>query len=337
MSIPNFDSHPDASLVESARGGDTEAFAELWRRHASAGRTVASGYSSFDPDDVVAESFTRIFHVIREGGGPTGAFRPYLFIKNYRERGPQFVFPDRDRITMTAPFMRAYTDLLVATCHKRGAHAIGGMSAFIPDRRTPAVTARALERVREDKMREAGDGFDGTWVAHPGLIETARAEFDAVLLGRPHQLDRLRPEVTVAAEDLLDVRSLEAHVTEAGVRANVAVALRYIESWLRGIGAVALDSLMEDTATAELSRSQLWQWIHNQTVTIEGTVITRSLVEAFLEEEVLSAERTPADCFDDAATIVRLVSLGQEYPTFLTIATYARFLIEPRASGRRAA
>ena len=256
----------------------------------------------------------------------------YIFsiIKNFHGRSTAFTLPDRSKITMTVPFMRAYTELLVSTCHRRGAYAIGGMSAFIPNRRDPEVTARALEQVSADKRREAGDGFDGTWVAHPDLVETARAEFDAVLGDRPNQLDRLRDDVHVTEADLLDFR-IDGPVTDAGVRSNVAIALRYIESWLRGVGAAAIDNLMEDAATAEISRSQLWQWICRETVTAEGTRIDRALVESLLEAELSGADRGPDDRFDDAAEIVREVTLGDDFPTFLTIPAYSRYLVEVRA------
>jgi len=257
----------------------------------------------------------------------------YIFsiIKNFRGRGASFVLPDRSKITMTVPFMRAYTELLVQTCHKRGAHAIGGMSAFIPNRRNPAVTQRALEQVAADKRREAGDGFDGTWVAHPDLIETARAEFDAVLGDRPNQVDRQRPEVHVEASDLLDLR-IDGEVTDEGVRSNVSIAVRYLESWLRGVGAAAIDDLMEDAATAEISRSQLWQWMHQGIVTRESTPITRELVERLLDETLGGAERSPGDKFDEAAEVFRLVTLGDDFPTFLTIPAYARYLVDETAS-----
>ena len=257
----------------------------------------------------------------------------YIFsiIKNFRGRGASFVLPDRAKITMTVPFMRAYTELLVQTCHKRGAHAIGGMSAFIPNRRNPAVTERALEQVAADKRREAGDGFDGTWVAHPDLIATARAEFDAVLGDRPNQVDRQRPEVHVEASDLLDLR-IDGEVTDAGVRSNVSIAVRYLESWLRGVGAAAIDDLMEDAATAEISRSQLWQWMHQAIVTRESTPITRELIEGLLDETLASAERSAGDKFDQAAEVFRLVTLGDDYPTFLTIPAYARYLVDETAS-----
>lgn len=254
----------------------------------------------------------------------------YIFsiIKNFRGRGRSFVMPDRNQITMTVPFMRAYTELLVKTCHRRGAHAIGGMSAFIPNRRDPEVTAVALEKVGADKRREASDGFDGTWVAHPDLIATARAEFDAVLGEQTNQLGRLREDVVVTADQLLDIRSANGLVTDEGVAGNVSIALRYIESWLRGIGAVAIDNLMEDAATAEISRSQVWQWIHQDVVTAEGNQVTAQWVDGIVDEVLGGLPRSAADRFEDAAEVFREVALGEDYPTFLTVGAYSRFLVE---------
>ncbi|SBS71372.1 malate synthase A [uncultured Microbacterium sp.] len=257
----------------------------------------------------------------------------YIFsmIKNYRGRGARFVLPDRSQVTMTVPFMRAYTELLVQTCHKRGAFAIGGMSAFIPNRRDPDVTQQAFEKVAADKKREAGDGFDGTWVAHPDLIPVAQAEFDAILGDRPNQVDRTRPEVSVRAEELLDCH-IGLPITAAGVHGNVSVAIRYIEAWLRGLGAVAIDNLMEDAATAEISRSQVWQWIHQDRATQDGTPITRAYIEDLITQVLGEVERRPdgpgADRFDDAADVFREVALGVEFPTFLTLGAYSRFLVE---------
>ncbi|MGO1508880.1 MAG: malate synthase A, partial [Microbacterium sp.] len=253
----------------------------------------------------------------------------YIFsiIKNYRGRGARFVLPDRSEITMTVPFMRAYTELLVKTCHKRGAFAIGGMSAFIPNRRDPEVTASAIEKVSADKKREAGDGFDGTWVAHPDLIPTAQAEFDAVLGDRPNQIDRQRDDVNVRASDLLDLR-IGRPITARGVRDNVSVAIRYIEAWLRGLGAVAIDNLMEDAATAEISRSQVWQWIHQDRSTEDGARITPEYVEGLITEVLAQTTRSAGDRFDDAAEIFREVALGSEFPAFLTLSAYSKFLIE---------
>ncbi len=252
----------------------------------------------------------------------------YIFsiIKNYRGRGARFVLPDRSEVTMTVPFMRAYTELLVKTCHQRGAHAIGGMSAFIPNRRDPEVTERALEKVSADKRREAGDGFDGTWVAHPDLIPAAQAEFDAVLGDRPNQIDRQRDDVHVTAAQLLDLR-IGRPITEKGVRDNVSVAIRYIEAWLRGLGAVALDDLMEDAATAEISRSQVWQWIHQDRRTEEGDLITADYVERLITEMLAQTPRTEGDRFDDAAEVFREVALHPEFPAFLTLPA-SRFLTE---------
>jgi malate synthase len=282
--------------------------------------------AAFEMDEILYE--------LRDHAAGLNAGRwDYIFsiIKNFRGRGASFVLPDRSKITMTVPFMRAYTELLVQTCHKRGAHAIGGMSAFIPNRRNPAVTQRALEQVAADKRREAGDGFDGTWVAHPDLIETARAEFDAVLGDHPNQVGRQRPEVHVEASDLLDLR-IDGEVTDEGVRSNVSIAVRYLESWLRGVGAAAIDDLMEDAATAEISRSQLWQWMHQGIVTRESTPITRELIERLLDETLAGVTRSPGDKFDEAAEVFRLVALGDDYPTFLTIPAYARYLVDETAS-----
>ncbi|GAA1853654.1 malate synthase A [Microbacterium koreense] len=253
----------------------------------------------------------------------------YIFsmIKNYRGRGARFVLPDRSQVTMTVPFMRAYTELLVKTCHQRGAFAIGGMSAFIPNRRDPEVTEQAFQKVSADKKREAGDGFDGTWVAHPDLIPVARAEFDAVLGDRPNQVDRQRPDVHVNAAELIDVH-IGLPVTAEGVHANVSVAIRYIEAWLRGLGAVAIDNLMEDAATAEISRSQVWQWIHQDRSTEDGTRITREYIEGLITQVLEEVTRSEGDRFDDAAEIFRDVALGAEFPAFLTLPAYSRYLVE---------
>jgi malate synthase len=254
----------------------------------------------------------------------------YIFsiIKNYRGRGARFVLPDRSEVTMTVPFMRAYTELLVQTCHRRGAFAIGGMSAFIPNRRDPDVTARAFDKVAADKKREAGDGFDGTWVAHPDLIPVARAEFDAVLGERPNQVDRRRDDVRIDAAELIDVH-IGLPVTAAGVLANVSVAIRYLEAWLRGFGAVAIDNLMEDAATAEISRSQIWQWIHQDRTTEDGTRITREYVEGLIARVLTEVTRVDGDRYDDAAELFREVALRPEFPAFLTVPAYERYLARP--------
>jgi malate synthase len=244
------------------------------------------------------------------------------------------ILPDRAQVTMTVPFMRAYTELLVKTCHARGAHAIGGMAAFIPNRRDPQVTAAAVSRVRDDKLREAGDGFDGTWVAHPDLVPVAMAVFAAALGDRPHQKERRRDEVDVTAEQLADLRVPGATVTDAGVRLNVNVALQYLEAWLRGSGAVAIHNLMEDAATAEISRAQLWQWVHRRARTAEGTIVDAELYRRVrtAELDALAAERagTPHRLGEAAALLDRLV-LHERFDEFLTLGAYE--LLDAPAGG----
>lgn len=249
----------------------------------------------------------------------------YLFSVIKRFGGEaEHLLPDRSMLTMTVPFMATYATELVSVCHRRGAHAIGGMSAFIPNRRDPEVTERAIAGVRADKQREAGLGYDGTWVAHPDLVPVAVEVFDAVLGAAPNQLG-----THVARQDLaglLDTKVADATITAAGVRANVSVALRYIAAWLDGLGAVAIDNLMEDAATAEISRSQLWQWIHLEATTAEGTPITRDLVEQEIDSVVaaLVAGGGDADALGAAAEIVREVSLAEELPEFLTTIAASR-------------
>ncbi len=237
---------------------------------------------------------------------------------------PAFVLPDRSSVTMTSPFMRAFTELLVKTCHRRGAHAIGGMAAFIPNRRKPDVTEAALAKVTDDKRREAADGFDGTWVAHPDLVTTARAEFDAVLGDRPNQIELQRPEVEVGAAQLLDVRRPEDGITRAGLDTNISVGLRYLASWLSGTGAAAIDDLMEDAATAEISRAQVWQWVHHQVSLSDGTLVTAALVRTLLDRAVesLVAAGSDATLLSQARAIFEQVALADDFPPFLTLPAY---------------
>jgi malate synthase len=256
----------------------------------------------------------------------------YLFsiIKKFRDAGPSFVLPDRVAVTMTAPMMRAYTQLLVQTCHRRGAFAMGGMAAFIPSRRDAAVNEVAFAKVREDKEREAGDGFDGSWVAHPDLVGVCAEIFDRVLDGKPNQIDRQRPDVSVTAAQLLDVAGTPGAITEAGLRGNVSVALRYLEAWLRGNGAVAINNLMEDAATAEISRSQVWQWIRNESRLDDGTPITAELVRRITDEELtairaaLGADAWVQSRFADARELFETVALAADFADFLTVAAYER-------------
>ncbi|WP_425558214.1 malate synthase A [Cryptosporangium japonicum] len=277
---------------------------------------------------VLIETITAAFEMeeilfeLREHASGLNAGRwDYLFsvIKNFRDAGPEFVLPDRAKVTMTAPFMRAYTELLVATCHKRGAFAMGGMAAFIPSRRDPEVNEKALAQVKADKDREAGDGFDGSWVAHPDLVPVCKDSFDAVLKDKPNQVDRLRPDVHVAASDLLDVANTPGEVTEDGVRSNVSVALQYLKAWLGGLGAVAINNLMEDAATAEISRSQVWQWIHQGTILDTGDAVTESLVRRILDEEVAKL----GEGYDQARTLFEQVALADDFVDFLTLPAYA--------------
>ncbi|MGY1741512.1 MULTISPECIES: malate synthase A [unclassified Blastococcus] len=246
----------------------------------------------------------------------------YLFsvIKTFRDAGGAFVLPDRGAVTMTAPMMRAYTDQLVAVCHRRGAMAIGGMAAAIPSRRDPEANERALAKVREDKTREAGDGFDGSWVAHPDLVPVCREAFDAVLGDRPNQLDRQRPEVAVTPAQLLDVRGVPGERTMAGLRSNVEVAIRYLAAWLGGNGAVAIHGLMEDAATAEISRSQVWQWVHNGVELSDGQTVTEELVRRVVAEEVAGIGELPH--LAEARDLFERVALADEFPDFLTLPAY---------------
>ncbi|WP_433349457.1 malate synthase A [Microtetraspora malaysiensis] len=272
-----------------------------------------------------------ILYELREHSAGLNAGRwDYLFsvIKKFRTRGREFLLPERNAVTMTAPFMRAYTELLVRTCHKRGAHAIGGMAAFIPSRRDPEVNKVALEKVRADKTRESGDGFDGSWVAHPDLVPICQEVFDGVLGDRPNQLDRLREDVRVTAEDLLAVSKTPGEITEAGLRNNVDVALRYLAAWMGGLGAVAIHNLMEDAATAEISRSQIWQWIHNDIELADtGAVVTRELVERIIGEELDKITAEPGydeKLFTEATALFKEVALDDDFAEFLTLPAYAR-------------
>ncbi|MER5778610.1 malate synthase A [Streptomyces sp. NPDC002039] len=254
----------------------------------------------------------------------------YLFsiVKNFRDGGEKFVLPDRNAVTMTAPFMRAYTELLVRTCHKRGAHAIGGMAAFIPSRKDAEVNKVAFEKVKADKDREAGDGFDGSWVAHPDLVPIAMASFDAVLGDKPNQKDRLREDVSVAAGELIAVDSLDAKPTYEGLRNAVQVGIRYIEAWLRGLGAVAIFGLMEDAATAEISRSQIWQWINAGVVFENGETATADLTRKIATEELaairaeVGEEAFTGGKWQQAHDLLLQVSLDADYADFLTLPAY---------------
>jgi malate synthase len=253
----------------------------------------------------------------------------FSVIKTHRTRGKDFLLPDRNTVNMTVPFMRAYTELLVRTCHKRGAHAIGGMAAFIPSK-DEKVNEAAYAKVRDDKTREAGDGFDGSWVAHPGMVATCTEVFDAVLGDKPNQVDKTRDDVHVTADQLLDVKSTPGSVTEDGLRSNINVGIRYLETWLRGTGAVGINNMMEDAATAEISRSQVWQWLHNDVELDGGQTVTRDLVERLVEEEMAGIRESVGDDafakgrWDDARTLFTDMALSDDYEDFLTLPAYER-------------
>ncbi|GGT02781.1 malate synthase [Streptomyces kurssanovii] len=282
-----------------------------------------------------AYEMEEILYELRDHASGLNAGRwDYLFsiVKNFRDGGEKFVLPDRNAVTMTAPFMRAYTELLVRTCHKRGAHAIGGMAAFIPSRKDAEVNKVAFEKVKADKDREAGDGFDGSWVAHPDLVPIAMASFDAVLGDRPNQKDRLREDVSVAPGDLIAVDSLDARPTYEGLRNAVQVGIRYIEAWLRGLGAVAIFNLMEDAATAEISRSQIWQWINAGVVFENGERATPELARNVAAEELaaireeVGEEAFASGNWQQAHDLLLKVALDENYEDFLTLPAYEQLV-----------
>ncbi|MEV5941457.1 malate synthase A [Streptomyces sp. NPDC051994] len=282
-----------------------------------------------------AYEMEEILYELRDHAAGLNAGRwDYLFsiVKNFRDGGEKFVLPDRNAVTMTAPFMRAYTELLVRTCHKRGAHAIGGMAAFIPSRRDAEVNKVAFEKVKADKDREAGDGFDGSWVAHPDLVPIAMASFDAVLGDKPNQKDRLREDVSVAPGDLIAIDSLDAKPTYQGLVSAVQVGIRYIEAWLRGLGAVAIFNLMEDAATAEISRSQIWQWINAGVVFENGETATAELARKVAAQELaairaeIGEEAFAAGKWQQAHDLLLKVSLDTDYADFLTLPAYEQLV-----------
>jgi malate synthase len=279
-----------------------------------------------------AFQMTEILHELREYSAGLNAGRwdyIFSFIKNFADDESR-VLPDRTSITMTVPFMRAYTELLVKTCHERGAHAIGGMAAFVPSGADPDATSVALERTQADKAREAGDGFDGSWVAHPALVPICTEAFSSVLADRPHQIERRRDDVAVTAEQLIGLGDMPHSITVAGLRTNLRVPLAYLSAWVGGRGAVAINHLMEDAATVEISRMQIWQWIRHAARMTGGIPITRDLVAAMLAEEV---EQTLEDTDPDqrwqvmaARDILEHGCLGENYPAFVTSYGYSHYL-----------
>ncbi|SDN57301.1 malate synthase A [Allokutzneria albata] len=311
--------------------------ARLWNQvfaHAQESLGIAHGTIRAT---VLIETITAAFEMeeilyeLREHASGLNAGRwDYLFsvIKNFRDAGEEFVLPDRASVGMTAPFMSAYAELLVATCHRRGAHAIGGMAAFIPNRRDSEVTSRALAKVREDKQREAALGYDGSWVAHPDLVPVCREVFDPVLGEEPNQLAK-RPRLRADAARLLDVAATPGQITEAGVRTNLSVGVRYVASWLRGTGAAAIDNLMEDAATAEISRSQLWQWLRYSVRLADGRRVTPDLIHSLLAElraslrTELGDQAYVAQRYAEAEELFARLVLDADFADFLTIPAQA--------------
>jgi len=306
--LPKLESHHEARLWNDVF---TWSQAELGVAHGTIKATVLieTILAAFEMDEIL--------HELREHSAGLNAGRwDYIFsvIKKLGHR-PEFVLPDRSAVTMAVPFMRAYTELLVKTCHARAAHAIGGMAAFIPSRRDAEVNAVAIGKVQEDKEREAAQGFDGTWVAHPDLVPVAMEIFDRVLGEAPNQVERQRDDVSTTAADLLNVAATPGEITEEGLRNNVSVGIQYLAAWLQGSGAVAIYNLMEDAATSEISRSQVWQWLRHGKV-------ARADVERTIEEEVAKL----GSGYDEARELFEQVALGEEFVEFLTLPAYEHIL-----------
>ncbi|CAN5780535.1 malate synthase A [soil metagenome] len=322
--VPKLESHLEARLwndafciAQDARG--------LERGTVRATVLVETLPAAFEMDEILYE--------LRDHSAGLNAGRwDYIFsaIKRFRER-EDFVLPDRSDVTMTVPFMRAYTELLVKTCHRRGAHAMGGMAAFIPSRSNPEINDTAIAGVRDDKSREAGAGFDGTWVAHPDLVAVATEEFGDVLGDRENQVDRQRDDVSVTAGELLDIPSTPGAITEDGLRNDVNVGIQYISSWLRGNGAAAIHNMMEDAATSEIARSQVWQWIRHGAQLEDGRTVTRELVGELATSELEKIRAEVGDEFfysegrpDLSRELFEGVALGDEFVEFLTLPAYER-------------
>ncbi len=295
--LPKLESHEEARLWARAFALAEEALA-LPSGSIRCTVLIETILAAFEMDAILYE--------LREYGCALNAGRWDYIFSTIKKLGA--LLPDRAQVTMTVPFMRAYTELLVRSCHRRGAHAIGGMAAFIPSRRDAEVNEIAMAKVREDKLREAGDGFDGTWVAHPDLVPVATEVFDRALGERPNQLERMRDDVSVTAAELIDFAIPGGEITGAGLQANVSVGARYLDAWLHGIGAAAIDNLMEDVATAEIARSQVWSWVKAGRFAAADVRYELEQVEAAPEAKELFAE----------------VALGEELVEFLTLPGYSR-------------
>jgi malate synthase len=318
--LPKMESHLEARLWN-----DVFAYAQqqLGLPHGSVRATVLieTITAAFEMDEILWE--------LRDHASGLNAGRwDYLFsiIKNFRD-ADGFTLPDRSAITMRAPMMAAYSDLLVATCHRRGAFAMGGMAAFIPSRKDAAVNEAAFAKVRDDKTREAEAGFDGSWVAHPDLVPVCVEVFDGVLTG-DNQVDRQREDVHVTADDLLAAHLTPGEQTMDGLRLNINVGIAYVAAWLAGNGAAAIHNLMEDAATAEISRSQIWQWTHNEVTLSSGEQVTRELVESLVTDELAALRDAGwyADHLDTARRLFVTTALDDEFVDFLTLPAYEAVL-----------
>lgn len=316
--LPKLESHREARLWNDVFTA-AENYLQIPRGSIKATVLIETVTAAFEMDEIIYE--------LREHMAGLNAGRwDYIFsvIKKFHQ-SPDFLLPDRSQVTMTVPFMRAYAELLVATCHKRGAHAIGGMAAFIPSK-DESVNARAFANVQADKEREAQQGYDGTWVAHPGLVPVAKAVFDRVLGNCPHQKHRLRQDVAVTAEQLLNTKAINGQITLQGIQTNIRVGILYTAYWLKGQGAVAINNLMEDAATAEISRAQLWQWLHHGINTDEGLRFDEAtycnLRAQILQQLTSEYPATFADKLATAAEILDRLVLSENFEDFLTISAY---------------
>lgn len=319
--LPKLEAHTEARLWNEVFVF-AQAYVGIPRGTVRATVLIETLPAAFEMDEILFE--------LREHASGLNAGRwDYIFslIKTFRQRADK-TLPDRAQVTMAVPFMRAYAELLVRTCHRRGAHAIGGMAAFIPSRRDEDVNRTALAKVHEDKAREVGQGFDGTWVAHPDLVPVARGVFDGVLGTAPHQKQVLREDARPEAQALLDTTVPNGSITEAGVRNNIAVALRYLEAWFGGDGAAAIFNLMEDVATAEISRAQLWQWIHHAAQTKDGRRVDAEFYRRLRDEELhaLQAERgeDQEGRLGQARVVLDELVLNEAFVPFLTELAYPR-------------
>jgi malate synthase len=319
--LPKLESHLEARLWNDVFIHAEDAL-EVPPRTIKATVLIETILAAFEMDEILYE--------LRDHSAGLNAGRwDYMFsiIKTFRHR-PEFVLPDRNSVTMTVPFMRAYTELLVKTCHRRGAHAMGGMAAFIPSRKDPEINEAALAKVREDKQREATDGFDGTWVAHPDTVSMAMEEFDRVLGDKPNQLERQRDDVNVSPADLLNVEATPGASTEEGLRNDVSVGIQYLSHWLLGHGAAGIFNLMEDAATSEIARSQVWQWMRNRVSLAEGPQVTPDLVRTVIDEELEKIRDAVGDEVyaksrpDEARALFEQVALSDELVEFLTLPAY---------------